>query len=161
MCSFYFPMICFWCCSDLFCVATLATVSRNFHSADKKFNNAEGRWMWRFLSELMVPVGSRGCFFFVFFLMSLFPWPFLKHHFQHKLYIVYSNLAPVELSVCLFIMSNIWNVKYVKSIATFRILAGYTCSITVMLCVFLYRRNARHLGEDEDPLTQCVRQGGV
>lgn len=28
------------------------------------------------------------------------------------------------------------------------------------LHLFLYRRNARHLGEDEDPLTQCVRQGG-
>lgn len=31
---------------------------------------------------------------------------------------------------------------------------------TVISCLFLYRRNARHLGEDEDPLTQCVRQGG-
>lgn len=35
-----------------------------------------------------------------------------------------------------------------------------TCLFTVISCLFLYRRNARHLGEDEDPLTQCVRQGG-
>lgn len=28
------------------------------------------------------------------------------------------------------------------------------------LLLFVHRRNARHLGEEEDPLTQCVRQGG-
>ncbi|KAM3834073.1 semaphorin-3A-like, partial [Diretmus argenteus] len=35
---------------------------------------------------------------------------------------------------------------------------GHACSPYMPIA---RRRNARHLGEDEDPLTQCVRQGGL
>lgn len=62
---------------------------------------------------------------------------------------------------CMFIKSNTLTSQGVMNIP-----ASWA---TIMLYFFVsysnwmfspHRRNARHLGEGEDPLTQCVRQGG-
>lgn len=77
-------------------------------------------------------------------------------------YLMTFSVSPFRTSFCSsiqFVLCNTSGLQDVMNIGASW--SNYRVEVHILIFLFfLYRRNARHLGEDEDPLTQCVRQGG-